>query len=189
MSHRVALPIASLLALSAGLFACASSASSDLRTTVVKPSLPVYETYVDPILTRRCGTLDCHGQPGRPFRLYGVAGLRIFERATTDEQARPVSGATLPAEAEKAQAKKERERNYQAIIGLEPEELSRVVLRGGTTPETLLLFRKGGGLESHKGGAGGIGGVIRECIIAWLGTRSDTPDLTPAQQEKCAAAQ
>jgi len=31
---------------------------------------------VSEVVERRCGTLDCHGQPARPLRIYGNAGLR-----------------------------------------------------------------------------------------------------------------
>jgi hypothetical protein len=31
---------------------------------------------VSEVVERRCATLDCHGQPARPLRLYGNAGLR-----------------------------------------------------------------------------------------------------------------
>ena len=33
---------------------------------------------VDPYLQRRCGTLDCHGQPGRAYRIYGFTGFRLY---------------------------------------------------------------------------------------------------------------
>lgn len=32
---------------------------------------------VSQVLERRCGTLDCHGDPARSFRVYGRAGLRL----------------------------------------------------------------------------------------------------------------
>ena len=36
-------------------------------------------TGVEPVLERACGTLDCHGQVGRPLRIYGQYGLRFVD--------------------------------------------------------------------------------------------------------------
>lgn len=36
-----------------------------------------FATHVQPILEASCATLDCHGNSGRPLRLYAETGLRI----------------------------------------------------------------------------------------------------------------
>ena len=46
------------------------------------PSEADYVDYVSPVLEKRCGTLDCHGQLGRPLKFYSQNGLRLF---TEDE--------------------------------------------------------------------------------------------------------
>ncbi len=35
-----------------------------------------WANHVQPYVERRCGTLDCHGVEGRPFRVYAFEGLR-----------------------------------------------------------------------------------------------------------------
>ena len=44
-------------------------------TDVVCPSLDGFRV-VSQVLERRCGTIDCHGDGARPFRVYGRTGLR-----------------------------------------------------------------------------------------------------------------
>ena len=59
---------------------------------------------------------DCHGQrhPGRPLRIYGQLGLRFVD----DAGDYPGDGT--------ATTETESEANYQAVIGLQPEIMSRV---------------------------------------------------------------
>ena len=49
-----------------------------------EPTLDVdfegYEQQVHPYVEVACGTLDCHGDEGRPLRLYGEFGLRLEDR-------------------------------------------------------------------------------------------------------------
>ncbi|MBS2016989.1 MAG: hypothetical protein JST00_29145 [Deltaproteobacteria bacterium] len=116
---------------------------------------------VNDFLTARCGSLDCHGQIGRPLRLYSANGLRFED----GDGGRRAAGATTAAE------KKE---NYLAVVGLEPELLSAVAVvasQGGEFND-LLLFKKpldikGGGVR-HKGGPvlrfGDNGWV---CLTGW----------------------
>ena len=109
---------------------------------------------------RGCGSLDCHGQSGRPLRLFHHDGLRL-----ADDDA-PGGGATTPDE---------HAANLRAVVGLEPEGV-RPRRRGrGRGAERLTLVRKALGLESHKGGAplaprGAAGDV---CIRSWLATKTD----------------
>lgn len=125
------------------------------RQTLACPSQEVFEASVSPYMERRCGTLDCHGQPARPMRLYGQLGLR--EPNDTN-----VSGgaATTPTE---------RTLNYQAVCNVEPEGMAEVVADQGNSAEDLLLIRKARALERHKGGK-----VVNQtdaadrCLVGWL---------------------
>ncbi len=124
------------------------------ETTILAPDQGEF-TNVSPVFERRCGTLDCHGQVGRPLRIYSGLGLRL----PNDAGSLPGTGGTTPDEITA---------NYRAVIGLEPEEMSRVVA-GKDPPTSLLILAKPLMLESHKGGP-----AIAEddsadlCIESWL---------------------
>jgi hypothetical protein len=110
-------------------------------------------------LVATCGTLDCHGQPARNLRLYGSHSMRLLP---TDD---PGSAATTTAE---------RDADFWSVTGLEPEAIDVVVRAGGDRPERLSLFRKGLGLEKHKGGTVAVvGGALDLCLRAWLQGRTD----------------
>jgi hypothetical protein len=167
-------------ALVASSLSCASSVDSSRKTEILEPDYAVYQEFVDPYLQRRCGTLDCHGQPGRAFRLYGVNGLRPFE-VGDGGFAVSGSGATL---------EEEKRANFDSAIALEPEEMSRVMARQGMNPTTLLLLRKPLKLERHKGGPA----MIQDddgyrCVTAWLAVRvvekdPESPDFITIPPEK-----
>jgi hypothetical protein len=145
-------------------FSCGSVPDSSRYTVILQPDYDTYKTHVDDYLRRRCGTLDCHGQPGRAYRIYGREGFRLY-----NEDADLVSGFQPTTEAETRA-------NFQAAVGLEPEEMSRVVASQGADPKKLLLLRKPlqleyapGHKERHKGGeAMGPGDRGYECVEAWL---------------------
>jgi hypothetical protein len=112
------------------------------------------------MLGARCGSLDCHGQTGRPLRLYGGQGLRL------DPQDRPGEGSTTAAE---------HDANLRATLGLEPELIAEVLDEGGTQPLRLTLVRKARGLEKHKGNAPLVKGDTGDvCLRSWL--KSDTDE-------------
>src|SRR5206468_7723502 len=56
---------------------CADSPDSKRVTKIIAPDQLAFETFVSPFLERKCATLDCHGQVGRPLRLYSGRGLRL----------------------------------------------------------------------------------------------------------------
>ncbi len=121
-----------------------------------KLDAPVRATFepVADALQATCGTLDCHGQVGRNFRLYGARGLRL------DPMGEPANEGTYPDEYDQT---------YWSFIGLEPEILSTVVHDKGRWPERLTIIRKGRGLEHHKGGAYLKAGDDRDrCLVSWL---------------------
>ncbi|MFO0611715.1 MAG: hypothetical protein U0414_03940 [Polyangiaceae bacterium] len=96
---------------------------------------------VSQVFERRCGTLDCHGQTQRPFRVYGRLGLRKEEGLGGGD----VSGGTVETTEGELLA------NRASACGLEPERMANVV--AGTLPVTdLTLVRKPRLLEAHKGG-------------------------------------
>jgi hypothetical protein len=123
-------------------------------TTILAPDQNEFTT-VSPVFERRCGTLDCHGQVGRPLRIYGGLGLRI----PNDAGNTPGTGATTPDEITA---------NYRSVIGLEPEEMSRVIANEDP-PTDLLILAKPLMLESHKGGPAMASGDSAEtCITSWI---------------------
>ena len=92
MKHPTSTLLAVLVALAgaAGLvsaFAACASPPDPNRATLVGFVDPTGGLDPDPVqfkdqgvskfLERRCGTLDCHGQGGRPLRLYSGRGLRL----------------------------------------------------------------------------------------------------------------
>jgi hypothetical protein len=113
---------------------------------------------VDPVLEKRCGTLDCHGQMGRALRIFGQEGLRLIA-----EDAANVPGIQPTTQTEYVA-------NYQSVIGLQPELMTEVV-QGNAPPTVLLLLRKPLQLERHKGGQvfNGPGDAAYDCIVSWLG--------------------
>jgi hypothetical protein len=122
---------------------------------------------VSTVLERRCGTLDCHGQVGRPLRIYGQYGLRFVDDAGD------VPGV-------QATTATEHEANYQSVIGLQPELMTEVV-QGNAPPEDLLLLRKPLQLERHKGGAVLVEGDDGEtCILSWLAGQTNFGACTAA---------
>lgn len=167
---------------------CAEPLDADRQTVVYSPDYAIYKEAVDPFLNRRCGTLDCHGQPGRALRNYGTRGLREFV---------PDGGGMIPGR--EATTEEEKQLNYQSVVALEPEMMARVVADGGNDPERLLLLQKAlaKGCEGrndflcHKGGkvlAQGDSGY--NCLTAWLKTRpgAKLTDFSAAQACKDAEA-
>lgn len=121
------------------------------------------------VLERRCGTLDCHGQLGRPLRIYGQRGLRFIDDA-----------GNFPGGASTTET--EHQLNYQAVIGLQPE-LMTLVVQGQDPPEALMLLRKPMQLERHKGGPVFVSGdAAYDCITSWLGHQTDVQSCTAAVQ-------
>ncbi len=113
---------------------------------------------VSQVFERRCGTLDCHGDPGRPFRVYGRSGLRL----------RQPDGSGPPSGTEIGTTPIEIDENRFSACGLEPEAMDAVV-NGQADPETLILLRKPRVVEAHKGGQVlTVGSTADNCILSWL---------------------
>ncbi|HKU43150.1 MAG TPA: hypothetical protein VJR89_33550 [Polyangiales bacterium] len=136
---------------------CAVGCSELLGESACEPAQDF--AAVSDMLGARCGTLDCHGQVGRPLRLYTSRGLRL---AADDESGH---GGTRTAE---------HTANLRAVLGLEPELTCEVLADRGREPERLTLVRKAFGSEQHTAGevlarrdAG------RACLLSWLAGRVD----------------
>ncbi|WP_394822900.1 hypothetical protein [Pendulispora albinea] len=99
-----------------------------LTTLKTRPDEGAFKTgNVSYFLERRCGTLDCHGRLERPLRIYGAYGLRLPNDAGIVPSDTPATAAEQTA-------------NYRSVLGLEPEQLNRVMT--GDDPNILLLISK-----------------------------------------------
>lgn len=110
----------------------------------------VYAEHVQPVVHYGCANLsECHGNPGRPLRIYAVDQLRVPGTATRDE---PLSATELAW-------------NVQVFEGMDPE------LADVEGSMTLLkpLARAGGGV-AHEGGElwSTTGDAAYLCLHAWL---------------------
>lgn len=152
---------------------CASIPDENRYTVILTPDPGQYQKGVSFFMERRCGTLDCHGQDGRPMRIYGARGLRL----PNDAGLTPATGDTTPAE---------QLANFRAVVGLQPEQMSRVVAAQGQYAESLLLLQKplsleGGGAR-HKGGpviSRGLADPGYVCLTQWLANADPaTADLS-----------
>jgi hypothetical protein len=124
------------------------------------------------VLETHCGSLDCHGQLGRPLRIYSGNGLRFVEEGGMP---RPGMSGTTDTE---------RQLNYQAVMGLQPE-LTFQVMNNGAAPETLLLLRKPLGIERHKGSVVIAGGDFSDkCITSWLTGNGQVDTMSCANANK-----
>jgi hypothetical protein len=147
--------------------ACSATPGSSQTVTAVLPS---YEEFVGAdrfgpgvhvFLENQCGGLDCHGQVGRPLRIYSTNGLRLPNDASLMPGSGLVSSDELFA-------------NFSAAINIEPAEMTRVV-EGLDAPTQLLLVKKPLGLERHKGGTRMVmGDDMYTCLTSWL-LDSSTP--------------
>ncbi len=116
---------------------------------------------VSPVLEQRCGTLDCHGNPARPLRIYGSIGLRAPDKKEVKNPNYFPGGSEPTTDNEIAL-------NYRALCGLEPELMNKVVT-GALKPEDLTLVRKPRLSEKHKGGRVWDQGKPGDrCLTDWL---------------------
>lgn len=143
--------------------ALAACGYADQGTEPLEPlDEAVYVRDVHPIFEARCATLDCHGDPGRPLRLYAETGLRLRDELRDT----PITDEELALDVEAAR-------------GVDP----------GVAPGRSLILRKplaaaAGGIE-HEGGD--LWTTRDEpqaaCVLAWLEGREDD-----ASRAACAAA-
>lgn len=173
--------VVSTILLGATMLMC-SSPPEDSKTLKAGgsagPEPLTYRQNVDAVLSRRCASLDCHGQVGRPLRLYSNNGLR-----------RPGDGGTAPGVG--AVTTEEIADNYRALIGLEPEAMLALRAQAASQrdPYQLLMMRKALNVEGcHKGGPA----IFRNdkadvCITSWL-KKNDVDPLPAAAVAACSEA-
>ncbi|MBX3203615.1 MAG: hypothetical protein KF764_01040 [Labilithrix sp.] len=169
-----------VVALVASLVA-AASASCSLRTESGEfGELPDKASFIDNkvslFMEVRCGGLDCHGQVGRPLRIYGQTGLRLKAR---EDGLRDNSPTTDD----------ERTENYRSVVGLEPEAMAECFESKGEKFATFQLLKKPLGVENdgirHKGGP-----VLRptqsdpgwQCLYGWVSDNVDAAECERASK-------
>jgi hypothetical protein len=159
---------ASLAGALVAVAACASTPDPNRVTNIFTPD-DAFLQYagggskvgVDGFLAARCATLDCHGEIGRPLRLFSQDGLRIVDDAGNYPGGAPETTTEIFA-------------NFTAAISLQPELTSEVFAGLDDPHAVLLLLRKPLQLERHKGGA-----VIQsgddgdKCLTSWLADAID----------------
>ena len=154
-----------------GALSC-STAPSDSRIGIAAPDesqFPPVSDYLD----HRCGTLDCHGQPGRNLRIWGCEGMRLDMNDISN--CAPLLGGKKTTSAEY-------DATYRSLVGLEPVPMSQVVASGGQDPDLLTFVRKARGLDSHKGGQLITPGDPQDvCITSWLASKVDKTACANAQ--------
>jgi hypothetical protein len=144
------------------LGACVSTPDVKATFTVTAPDYTGFagdgtsnNAGVHAFLERRCGTLDCHGQVGRAFRVYSAGGLRLANDAGLVSG----TGSTTPDEIFA---------NYESLTGLQPEQLEAVV-QGRDVPTSLLIVAKPLALQTHKGGPVlAVADSGDHCLEGWL---------------------
>lgn len=179
---RLALGAVALFAAASALGAggC-SSPDTSARVDPIGPDAAQF-AYVAPVLSRRCGSIDCHGSIFRNMRVYGYGGLRLGAATSPDVL------TTLTPEEVRA--------TYESVIALEPEIMREVVKSGGGGMENLTFLRKGRGDEEHKGHRRVSQGESADtCITSWLAGAVDKeacglggcfdPAKTPFQIVQC----
>jgi len=145
-----------------------SSPDAAARTVGKYPDAASFKPLAN-MLVVRCGSLDCHGQPGRNLKIYGASGLRL---SPMDE---PQKAGPLYA------TQAEYDADYGSVCGLEPETLSTVFEDGGKNPERLSMVQKARNTQVHKGGTIIIPGDVQDkCMLSWLTGTIDA--------DSCAAA-
>jgi hypothetical protein len=153
--------ITALAALAAG---CETEAQSSFEFTP-----PPYESFsvVAYALGAHCGSLDCHGDPLRNLRVYGIQGLRWSPSDVTG------FGGTTDAEVEAT---------FQSIVALEPERLSRILESGGDGADEWIVIAKGRGRQRHAGGSQLVEGQPADaCLLGWVSSASGEAFETACQ--------
>lgn len=189
-------PLAPLLLLAGSValvglsLASCSSVSNERIGIDAPPFSQATFTDLNGFLVYRCGTNDCHGAPGRNFRVFGCDGLRLDAGQTVS--CIPDDAGAGPTTISELQA------TYRSLVGLEPQVMSTVFQgcsgarspEGGAAypppvtchPELLTLLEKARGAQKHKGGQlicltppcpPGIPppnpyDLQDECIVTWL---------------------
>lgn len=150
-----------VVAVALGLVACTGPEPGTTDVEATGGSVDDFATYVQPVLRSGCASLDCHGNAGRPLRLYARYGLRVDVGLRGED----ASEAEMTA-------------NMSAITGLDPTAPS--------VDEHVLLLKP---LSTAAGGLHHVGGdlwpdrddAVYHCLHAWLRAADLTvcPEVTP----------
>lgn len=171
---RLGPAVVAALALLALLPSAACSTPQEAETYGPMPDQAIFtDQGVSDFMEKRCGSIDCHGQVGRPLRLYSEWGLRLESGPGGSRDKRPTT-------------EEERLANYQAVIGLEPDAISDCVVSEGRYVDFQLLLKpldSSGRGVAHKGGP-----VLRfndkgwTCLHGWIAGSFDPKDCADAAQ-------
>jgi hypothetical protein len=146
-----------LVALGAWVAAC-SGTNGTVPVATSADSLASYAGSVHAILEARCATLDCHGDPGRPLRLYAETGLRDADAL----RGQPITMDELAA-------------NVRAIAAVDP----------GAPADTSIVMGKPLGRYHHVGGVvwPAPDAAQPTCVRGWLAGISGDPAVAAACQQ------
>ncbi len=153
--------IVGLAVAATGLLVASCSSVSNSRIGIDAPPFnPTTFAPVGDYLVWRCGTNDCHGAPGRNFRVYGCDGLRLDSEQSVSCVTDSHGGGPTTNDEYVA--------TYRSMVALEPQLMSTVFkgCNGATGsngvgaypppeachPELLTMMAKARGIEKHKGG-------------------------------------
>lgn len=154
-------PVVAALCAFALALGCASTPDDGSSPSLAVTGLDraSYEALVQPVVERRCGSLDCHGKLPRGLRVYGENSLRL----PNDAGLAVGSGRTTSAEAQAT---------YASIVGLEPEKTSAFAAKSPRTNDDayeLVILSKPLERERHRGGTSlRKGDPAEQCIRSWL---------------------
>ena len=143
--------------LAPGLLALAFACSSPNDKERVDANVGDRTTFppVAAALSRRCGSIDCHGSAYRNFRIYGYGGRRLVVGDQPD-----IPDASTGDEANAT---------YDSFVSLEPEKTRDVLQSRGAGLDDLTVIRKGRNEEDHEGGRLIVRGDDADlCIAGWL---------------------
>ena len=140
------------------LLACAACTGTNGVAPVASADLAGYASSVHPILEARCATLDCHGDPGRPLRLYAETGLRAADLL----RGQPITMDELVA-------------NVRALEGVDP----------GVPADASIVMAKPLGRIDHVGGVvwADPGAAQPTCVRGWLAGSLDAAACRTADAE------
>jgi hypothetical protein len=175
MSRRLALALA--LGTTAGVgsvFGFSGCVGNDAVTDAICPPIEDFRP-VSAVIEQRCGTLDCHGDPARPLKIYGRIGLR----APIVDPDSGIDADNYYSGGQEQTTNAELELNYRSICGLEPEIITGVV-SGETPVGDLTLVRKPRLQEKHKGGKIWDEGKPGDrCVVKWLENKYEPGGFDP----------
>jgi hypothetical protein len=137
--------------LSAACAVLALSCSSTTNTRIGIDAPPFSEQTFGPLgdyLDHRCGSLDCHGQPGRNLRIWGCEGMRL------DAGMIPVCNWTVPGGGRTTEAEPQVMTEVYSGCANQVAEGGAALYPPGPSchPELLTFVQKARGTEAHKGG-------------------------------------